>query len=140
MNKSSRHFHLTGLFGQSLTNQSSLHFNPPQEYKSSLSGRLKSGEPGQVDRVLALHAGNRGFDSYRARFSDPTDQDIRTQCALSWKIVVSEWRSVIAVSLNVGDGARFIKPAKLYICTQKITNITRTDARRRLCAAMVPYR
>ena len=33
-------------------------------------------------------------------FSDPIDQAIRTQCALSWKIheVVSEWWSVIAVS------------------------------------------
>ena len=35
-------------------------------------------------------------------FSDPIDQDVHTQCALSWKIVVSEWRSVIAVSLNDG--------------------------------------
>ena len=50
-------------------------------------------------------------------FSDPIDQDIRTQCALSWEIVVSEWRSVIAVSLNVGDGVRLIKPAKLYMQT-----------------------
>ena len=40
------------------------------------------------------------------------------QCALSWKTVVSEWRSVIAVSLNVGGGVRLIKPTKLYICTQ----------------------
>ena len=51
-------------------------------------------------------------------FSDPIDQDIRTQCTLSWKIVVSEWRSVIVVSLNVGGGIHLIKPAKLYICTQ----------------------
>ena len=51
-------------------------------------------------------------------FSDPIDQDNRTQCALSWKTVVSEWRLVIAVSLNVGGGVRLIKPAKLYICTQ----------------------
>ena len=33
--------------------------------------------------------------------------------------MVSEWRSMIAVSLNVGVGVRFIKPAKLYMCTQK---------------------
>ena len=51
-------------------------------------------------------------------FSDSIDQDIRTQCALSWKIVVPEWRSVIVVSLNVGDGARLIKPANLYMWTQ----------------------
>ena len=73
-------------------------------------------------------------------FSDPIDQDIRTQWALSWQIVVSEWRSVIAVSLNVGGGVRLIKPAKLYMCMQNTTNTTRTDARRRVCAAMVPYR
>ena len=72
-------------------------------------------------------------------FSDPVDQDIRTQWALSWKIVVSEWRSVIAVSLNVDGGVRLIKPAKLCICTQNTTNTTRTDALRRVCAAMVPY-
>ena len=51
-------------------------------------------------------------------FSDPIDQDIRIQCTLSGKIVVSEWRSVIAVPLDVGGGVRLIKSAKLYICTQ----------------------
>ena len=50
---------------------------------------------------------------YPNDFSDQTDQDIRTQCALSWK-----WRSVNAVSLNVGSGIRLIKPAKAYMCTQ----------------------
>ena len=45
-------------------------------------------------------------------FSDPIDQDIHTQCALSWKIGVSEWRSVIAVSLNVSSGV-----IKLANCT-----------------------
>ena len=42
-----------------------------------------SREPGLVDRVLALHTGSRGFDSHRGTcpndFSDPVDQDIRTQ-------------------------------------------------------------
>ena len=45
-------------------------------------------------------------------FSDQTDQDICTQCALSWKC-----RSVNAVSLNVGSAIRLIKPAKAYMCT-----------------------
>ena len=36
------------------------------------------------------------------------------------------WRSVIAVSLNVGGGVRLIKPAKLCMCTQNTTNTTRT--------------
>ena len=39
--------------------------------------------------------------------------------------MVSEWRSVIAVSLNVGGGIRLIKPAKLCMCKQHITNTTR---------------
>ena len=36
--------------------------------------------------------------------------------------MVSEWRSVIAVSLNVGSGICLIKPAKLYMCVQNTTN------------------
>ena len=56
--------------------------------------------PGLVDRI-AVHEGSRWFDSHRPNdFPDPIDQDIRTQCALSWKIVIS----VIAVSMNVGGG------------------------------------
>ena len=45
--------------------------------------------------------------------------------------MVSEWRSVIAVSLNVGGGVRLIKPAKLCMCRQNTNNTKRTDARRR---------
>ena len=85
--------------------------------------KLIDGVPGLVDRVLVLHAGSRGSTPTGGTcpndFSDPIDQDIRTQWALSWKLVVSEWRSVIAVSLKVGGGVRLMKPAKLYICTQK---------------------
>ena len=74
-------------------------------------------------------------------FSDSIDQDICPQGAPSWKRVVSEWRSVIAVLLNVGGGGdiRLIKPVKLYMCTQNTTN-TRKDARHWVCAAMVRYR
>ena len=36
-------------------------------------------------------------------------QDIHTQCALSWEKVVSEWQSVIAVSLKVSSGVRLFK-------------------------------
>ena len=32
--------------------------------------QLSSGEPGLVDRVLALHAGSRGFDSHRGHMSE----------------------------------------------------------------------
>ena len=40
-------------------------------YKSyKFSYIYKSGEPGLVDRVLALHAGSRGFDSHRGHMSE----------------------------------------------------------------------
>ena len=52
-------------------------------------------------------------------FSDPINQDICTQCALSWKIKISEWRAVIAVSLNIGNSIPIFKPAKLYMSMQK---------------------
>ena len=58
----------------------------------------------------------------RTIFPIQIDQDIHTQCALSLKIVVSEWQSVIAViavSLNIGGGVPLIRPAKLYMCTPK---------------------
>ena len=116
-------------------------FSPPFAWRQSWA---LSREPGLVDRVFALHAGSRGFDSHQGHmsedFSDPKDQDICTQWALSWKIVVSEWQSVIAVSLNVDGGVHLIKPAKLCMCTQNTTNTTRMDTLRRVCAAMVPYR
>ena len=67
--------------------------------------------------MFAVHAGSLGFECLNY-FSDPIDQDISTQCALSWKIVVSEWWSVIAVLLKVGSGIRLIKLAEVYMCTQ----------------------
>ena len=78
------------------------------------------------------HMSKRFFRSNRPGYPDPVSSEL--------EIVVSEWRSVIAVSLNVGGGVRLIKPEKLCTCTQNTTNTTRTDARRRVCAAMVPYR
>ena len=97
-----------------------------------------------LTRVLALHAGSRGFDSHRGHMSERFFRSNRPgyphPVSSELEKVVSEWRSVIAVSLNVGGGVRLIKPAKLYMCTQNTTNTTRTDARRRVCAAMVPYR
>ena len=60
-----------------------------------------------MDRVFAVHTGSQGLDSnwqhVRTIFSNPIDKDIHTQYALSWKIVVSEWRSVTAVSLAVAS-------------------------------------
>ena len=70
--------------------------------------------------VFSVHAGSRGSTPAAGTcpndFSDPIDQEIHTQCALSWKIVVSERRSVIAVSLNIGGGVCRYKRAKLHMC------------------------
>ena len=45
---------------------------------------------------------------------------------------------MIAVSLIVGGGVRLIKPVNFTFARKHITNTTRTDTRRRVCAAMVP--
>ena len=74
-----------------------------------------SGAPGLVDRVFAVHAGSRGFDSHRRHMSERFFRSNRPGYP---HLVVSEWRSVIAVSLNVCGDVRLIKPAKLYMCTQ----------------------
>ena len=80
-----------------------------------------------MDSVLALHAGSQGFDSHRRHMSErffrsnrpgyphPVSSELE-------KIVVAEWRSLIAVSLNVGGGVHLIKPARLCMCTQNTTN------------------
>ena len=88
----------------------------------SSAGSSKCGEPGLVDRVFAVYAESRGFDSHRRhmseRFFRSNRPGFRNQCTLSWKIVVSERRSMIAVLLNVGGGVRLTNSAKLYICMQ----------------------
>ena len=69
-----------------------------QKKKRAVAHMPGSGEPGLVDRVLALLQEAEGFDSSRPGYPHP----------VSWKIVVSKWRSVTAVSLNVGGGVRLI--------------------------------
>ena len=101
----------------------------------------KSGEPGLVDRVLALHAGSRGFDSHRGHMSERFFRSNRP----GYPHPVSSELENSGIRVAVGDcsvterrrGVRLIKPAKLCMCTQ---NTTRTDARRRVCAAMVLHR
>ena len=47
------------------------HVMTPSPIYSSISEQLDpSGEPGLVDRVLALHAGSRGFDSHWGHMSE----------------------------------------------------------------------
>ena len=93
---------------------------------------ISSGEPGLVDRVLALHAGSRVFDSHQGHMSERLFRSNRRGYPhpVSSELEYSGIRvaSVIAVSLNVGGGIRLIKLAKLCMCTQNTTNTTRTHS------------
>ena len=57
---------------------------------------IRSGEPGLVDRVLALHAGSRGFDSHRGHMSEQFFRSNRPgyphPVSSELELVVSEWR------------------------------------------------
>ena len=47
------------------------HVSHSECFKSKIRGCAEmSGEPGLVDRVLALHAGSQGFDSHRGHMSE----------------------------------------------------------------------
>ena len=107
---------------------------------ASLQGQRTAG---LVDRVLALHTGSRGFDSLWGHMSEQFFQSNRPGYLLP---VSSELensgiivRSVIAVSMNVAVASALSNQQKLYMCTHNTTNTTRTDARCRVCAAIVPY-
>ena len=93
----------------------------------------QSGEPGLVDRVLALHAGSRGFDSQwghmterffrsnRPGYPHPVSSELENsgiRVAVCDCSVTERWRWL-----------RLIKLAKLCMCMQNTTNTTRTDAR-----------
>ena len=94
--------------------------------------------------VLALHAGSWGFDSHRGHMSERFFRSNRP----GYPHPVSSELEKSGIRVAVGDcsvtelrrGVHLIKPAKLCMCTQNTTNTTRTDARRRVCGAMVPYR
>ena len=92
------------------------------QVKKKVELHLWSGALGLVDRVFAVHAGSRGFMSHRRhmseRFFRSNRQGYPHPVCSELEIVVSEWRSVTAVSLNFGGGVRLIKPAKLYMCKQ----------------------
>ena len=90
-------------------------------FQKTCFGRGEGGAPVHCSCNVHVHGLTPTGGTCPNDFSDPKDQDICTLCALSWKIVVSEWWSVIAVSLNAG--VCLIKLAKLYMCTQM-----RTDA------------
>ena len=104
----------------------------------------KSGEPGLVDRVLALHAGSRGFDSHRGHMSERFFRSNRP----GYPHPVSSELEISGIRVAVGDCSvterrRWRPPyqtGKTVHVHANTTNTTRTDARRRVCAAMVPYR
>ena len=105
---------------------------------------LIDGEPGLVDRVLTWHAGSRGFDSRRVTCLN----DFFRSNRLGFPHPASSELENSGIRVVVGDSSvterrRWRPPyqtGKLYMCTQNTTNTTRTDARHRVCAAMVPYR
>ena len=77
------------------------------------------GAPGLVDRVFAVHAGGRGFNSHRRHMSERFFRSSRPgyphPVYSEMEKVVSEWRLLIAVSLNVGGGVRPIKTGKTVL-------------------------
>ena len=104
----------------------------------------QSGEPGPVDRVLALHAGSRGFDSHRGHMSERFFRSNRP----GYLHPVSSELEISGIRVAVGDCSvterrRWRPPyqtGKTVHVHANTTNTTRTDALRRVCAAMVPYR
>ena len=107
---------------------------------------LFSGEPGLVlvDRVLALHAGSRGFDSHRGHMSERFFRSNRP----GYPHPVSSELEISGIRVAVGDCSvterrRWRPPyqtGKTVHVHTNTANTTRTDARRRVYAAMVPYR
>ena len=115
----------------------------PNNIKPPVRFLKTPGKPGLVDRVLALHARSRWFDSHRRHMSEQFFRSNRP----GYQHPVSSELENSGIRVAVRDcsvterrhGIRLIKPAKLYMCMQNTTNTTRTDAQRRVCAAMVPY-
>ena len=97
-----------------------------------------------MDRVLALHAGSRGFDSHQGNMSEQFFWSNRPR----YPHPVSSEREHSGIRVGVGDcsvteGRRWRLPyqtGKTVHVHENTTNTTRTDARRRVCAAMVLYR
>ena len=106
--------------------------------------RNSCGEPGLVDRVLALHAGSRGFDSQRVYMSERFFRSNRP----GYLHPVSSELKNSGIRVAVGDCSvterRRRRPPyqtgkTAHVHAKHYTNTTRTDAWRRVCAAMVPY-
>ena len=93
---------------------------------------------------LALHAGSRRFDSHRGHVSERFFRLNRPRYPLqvSSELENSGIRGAVG-DCSVTERRRWRPPyqtGKTVHVHAKTTNTTRTDARRRLCAAMIPYR
>ena len=102
------------------------------------------GEPGLVDRVLALHAESRGFNSHWGHLSERFFRSNRP----GYRHPVSSELEISGIRVAVGDCSVTERPrwrppyqtGKTVHVHANTTNTTRTDAQHRVCAAMVPYR
>ena len=97
----------------------------------------------RVDRVVAVHVGSRGFDSHRRHMSD---QFFRSSRPGYPHPVCSELENS-CIRVAVGDFSvtmrrRWRPPyqnGQNWTCARKhTTNMTRTNARRRVCATAEP--
>ena len=68
---------------------------------------------------MPLHTHGRTYPNDFFRFNKPGyPHPIGSELENNKCQLISDWRSVIAMSLNVGGGVRLIKLAKLYMCMQ----------------------
>ena len=139
--KSQQISYMTGVRSPTKHQDSSVRYKVRKE----TSPAKKSGEPGLVDRVLALHAGSRGFDSHRGHMFERFFRSNRP----GYPHPVSSELENSGIRVAVGDCSvterrRWRPPYQtgktVHMHAKNTTNTTRTDARRRVCAAMVPYR
>ena len=103
-----------------------------------------NGQPGLVDRVLALHTGSRGFDSHQGHMSERFFRSSRPGYPHPVSSGLENSGIRVAVSDCIVTERRWwclpYQTGKTVHVHAKTTNTTRTDARHRVCAAMVPYR
>ena len=101
--------------------------------------------PGLVDRVFVVHAGSRGFDSHRRHMSERFFRSNRP----GYQHPVCSERENSGIRVAVGDCSvterrRWRPPYQtcktVHVHANTLQTQPRADARRQVCAAMVPYR
>ena len=97
-----------------------------------------------MDRVLALHAGIRVFDSHWGPMSERFFRSSRPEYPhqVSSELEISGIRVAVG-GYSVTERRRWRPPyqtGKTVHVHANTTMTTRPDTRRRVCAAMVPYR